>query len=232
MSSYQTYFAVLLAKLNEALQDQLSESEIDEIKGTIQRFAITAAIAGAVAGVVPGGAAVVAVLTQTGLVWATYVKINKTLGISMSENTAKFIGSAILTNITTNAGAYLLSIVAATVLSFIPVFGQMADVTILGVMGYVTIYVSSLIYLKLITRWVKPDRTLLIEESEQTKRDIEDVVKASNLKDMIKEGKDEFKKAKSEGKIDEAQKNPKCPNCHSDIQLDYMHCPNCGIKLK
>ena len=170
MSSYNTYLAVLLGKLNEVLQDNLSESEISEIKGTIEAFAITAAIAGAVSGVVPGVAAVVALLTQTGLVWASYVKINKTLGISMKENTAKFIGAAILTNLTTNAGTYLISIVAAVIFSFIPVFGQMADVAILGVMGFVTIYVSTLLYLKLIIRWVKPDGTLHIEESEHTKK--------------------------------------------------------------
>lgn len=232
MSSYQTYLAVLLTKLNDVLQDNLSDSEIAEIKGTIEAFAITAAVSGAVAGMVPGFATVVAVLTQTGLVWATYVKINKTLGISISENAAKFIGAAILTNLATNAGVYLAGIVTAAVFSFIPVLGQIADVTILGIMGFVTIYVSTLLYLKLIVRWVKPDGSLQVEETEETKKEIADLVKESDLKGMIKEGKNEFKKAKSEGKIDEAKKNPKCPNCQADIQLDQEYCPQCGMKLK
>lgn len=230
--SSATNLGLVFIELNKAMENTLSNTEISEIKETIQHFAIAAAAAGALSGMVPGVASVVAVVTQTGLVWATYVKINKTLGISMKENTAKFIGSAILTNLMANAGTYILAIVATAILSFIPIFGQLADAAIFGVLGYVVIYVAALLYLKLITRWVKPDRTLNIDESDETKAVIADMVKGADLKDMIKEGRSSYKQAKADGLIDEAIKNPTCPNCGVKVEKDQAFCSSCGFKLK
>ena len=230
--SAATNLGLVMIELNKAMENTLSNTEIAEIKETIQHFAIAAAAAGAISGMVPGAASVIAVLTQTGLVWATYVKINKTLGISMKENTAKFIGSAIVTNLMANAGTYILAYVASAILSFIPIFGQLADAAILGVLGYVVIYVSALLYLKLITRWVKPDRTLNIDESDSTKKEIEDMVKGADLKEMIKEGRSSYKQAKADGLIDDAIKNPTCPNCGAKVVKDQAFCSECGFKLK
>lgn len=214
------------------MENTLSNTEISQIKDTIQHFAIAAAAAGVLSGMVPGVASIIAMVTQTGLVWATYVKINKTLGISMKENTAKFIGSAILTNIMANAGTYILALVASAILSFIPLFGQLADAAICGVLGYVVIYVAALLYLKLITQWVKPDRTLDIDESDNTKTVIADMVKNSDLKDLITEGRSSYKQAKADGLIDQAVKNPTCPNCGAKVEKNQAYCSSCGFKLK
>ena len=93
------FLAKACQELDKAMQGTLDGTKIACISETISGYAIAAAIASGVAGVAPGFAGVAAALTQAGFVWATYVKINKTLGISMSENTAKFIGSAIVTNL-------------------------------------------------------------------------------------------------------------------------------------
>lgn len=223
---------IVLFQLFKALDGYINETKISEISGIIQNFAIAAAVAGVVSGMVPGLAAVIAMLTQTGLVWATYVKINKTLGISMKENTAKFIGSAIVTNIALNAGTVIVAYATSLILSFIPVVNHLVTATIDGVMGFIIVYVAAIIYLKLIVRLVKPDGTIEVDESEDTKEIIREIVKESDLKKLIKEGKDEFKKAKADGLIEKAKKNPKCPNCDSDIQLDQLFCSKCGIKLK
>lgn len=92
------FLAKACQELDKAMQGTLDGTQIACISETISGYAITAAIASGVAGVAPGFAGVAAALTQAGFVWATYVKINKTLDISMSENTAKFIGSAVVTN--------------------------------------------------------------------------------------------------------------------------------------
>ena len=191
-----------LQELDKAMQGTLDGTKISAIKETIRGFAIAAAIASAVAGLAPGIAGVVAILTQAGFVWATYVKINNTLGISMTKNTAKFLGSAIVTNIILNAA-----------------------------MGYVLIYAAAIIYLKLITHFIHPDGTLNISEDDSTKETIKDIVSQANIRDIIKEGRESYKEAKKDGSIDRAKAEPKCPNCGADTAPGQKFCSNCGTQL-
>lgn len=213
-----------LQELDKAMQGTLDGTKISAIKETIRGFAIAAAIASAVAGLAPGIAGVVAILTQTGFVWATYVKINNTLGISMTKNTAKFLGSAIVTNIILNAGAFIGTLIASGLLAFIPGLGNAA-------MGYVLIYAAAIIYLKLITHFIHPDGTLNISEDESTKKTIKDIVSQANIRDIIKEGRESYKEAKKDGSIDRAKAEPKCPNCGADTAPGQKFCSNCGTQL-
>lgn len=220
-----------LQELDKAMQGTLDGTKISAIKDTIRGFAIAAALASAVAGLAPGIAGVVALLTQTGFVWATYVKINNTLGISMTKDTAKFLGSAIVTNIALNAGAFIGAVIAAGLLAFIPGLGSAASAAIDAAMGYVLIYAAAIIYLKLITHFVHPDGTVSITESDGTKDVIKDLVRESSMRDIIKEGRESFKEAKKDGSLDKAKANPKCPNCGADIQQGQKFCSNCGLEL-
>lgn len=206
-----------LQELDKAMQGTLDGTKISAIKDTIRGFAIAAALASAVAGLAPGIAGVVALLTQTGFVWATYVKINNTLGISMTKDTAKFLGSAIVTNIALNAGAFIGAVIAAGLLAFIPGLGSAASAAIDAAMGYVLIYAAAIIYLKLITHFVHPDGTVSITESDGTKDVIKDIVRESSMRDIIKEGRESFKEAKKDGSLDKAKANPKCPNCGLEL---------------
>lgn len=220
-----------LQELDKAMQGTLDGTKISAIKDTIRGFALAAALASAVAGLAPGIAGVVALLTQTGFVWATYVKINNTLGISMTKDTAKFLGSAIVTNIALNAGAFIGAVIAAGLLAFIPGLGSAASAAIDAAMGYVLIYAAAIIYLKLITHFVHPDGTVSITESDGTKDVIKDIVRESSMRDIIKEGRESFKEAKKDGSLDKAKANPKCPNCGADIQQGQKFCSNCGLEL-
>ena len=220
-----------LQELDKAMQGTLDGTKISAIKDTIRGFAIAAALASAVAGLAPGIAGVVALLTQTGFVWATYVKINNTLGISMTKDTAKFLGSATVTNIALNAGAFIGAVIAAGLLAFIPGLGSAASAAIDAAMGYVLIYAAAIIYLKLITHFVHPDGTVSITESDGTKDVIKDIVRESSMRDIIKDGRESFKEAKKDGSLDKAKANPKCPNCGADIQQGQKFCSNCGLEL-
>lgn len=227
--------APLLAKacqeLDKSMQGMLGDTQIASISETISGYAIAAAIASGVAGVAPGVAGVAAALMQAGFVWATYVKINKTLNISMSENTAKFIGSAIVTNLVTSAGAFVAVLIGSSILSIIPVAGQAASVALNAALGYVIVYVSAIIYLKLITRMMQPDGTLKVSESDDTKHIIRDIIKESNIKEMIKEGKASYKKAKEDGSIDQAKNKMRCPKCKTEIKPGQKFCSECGASL-
>jgi len=225
------YLYIAFKGLNEAMKGSLDGTQIESIKETINNFAIASAIASMASGMIPGVAGVVAALTQAGFVWATYVKINKTLGISMSENTAKFIGSAIVTNIVTNAGAMMLAYAGAAIISFIPIIGQIAAVAINGALGYIIIYAAAVIYLKLISELMMPDGSLKVAENDDTKHIIQKIINEANMEDIIKEGRNSYKKAKADGSIDNAKKHPKCPGCGTNVNPGQKFCSECGSAL-
>lgn len=225
------YLYIAFKGLNEAMKGSLDGTQIESIKETINNFAIASAIASMASGMIPGVAGVVAALTQAGFVWATYVKINKTLGISMSENTAKFIGSAIVTNIVTNAGAMLLAYAGAAIISFIPIIGQIAAVAINGALGYIIIYAAAVIYLMLISELMMPDGSLKVAENDDTKHIIQKIISETSMEDIIKEGRNSYKKAKADGAIEKAKKNPKCPGCGTNVKPGQKFCSECGTAL-
>lgn len=224
--------AKALQELDRSMRKSLDGTKIENIKNIIGDYAIAAAVASGVAGVAPGFAGVAAALTQAGFVWATYVQINKTLNISMSENTAKFIGSAIVTNLVTSAGAFIAILIGSSILSMVPVLGQAAAIALNAGLGYTIIYVSAIIYLKLITHMMQLDGTLHVAESDDTKHIIRDIIKESNLKDMIKEGKASYKQAKEDGSIDRAKNAKKCPKCGSEVKDGQRFCSECGSLLQ
>lgn len=220
-----------LQDLDKSMRNSLNGTKIEQIKDTIGNYAIAAAVASGVAGIAPGFAGVAAALTQAGFVWATYVQINKTLGISMSENTAKFIGSAVVTNLITSAGAFVAVLIGSSIISIIP-GAQVVSVAMNAALGYTIVYVSAIIYLKLITRMMQPDGTLKVSESDDTKHIIRDIIKESNIKDMVKEGKAAYKQAKEDGSIDKAKKAKKCPKCGVEVKDGQKFCSECGMLLE
>ena len=231
MNIHPGILAKALQDLDKSMRHSLDGTKIEQIKDTIGDYAIAAAVASGVAGVAPGFAGVAAALTQTGFVWATYVKINKTLGISMSENTAKFIGSTIVTNLITNAGAFVAVLIGSSILSIIPGVGTAAAIALNAALGYTIVYVSAIIYLKLITRMMQSDGTLKVSESDDTKHIIRDIINESNIKDMVKEGKASYNQAKEDGSIDRAKNAKKCPKCGSEVKDGQRFCSECGEEL-
>lgn len=225
------YLYLAFKGLNDAMKGTLDGTKIESIKETINNFAIASAVAGLTAVVVPGVASVVAMLTQTGFVWATYVQINKTLGISMSEHTVKFLGSAIMTNIATNAGFTLAAYASAAVIAFIPLFGQAVAAATIAALGYMMVYVAAVIYLMLISKLMQYDGTLEVKENDDTKHIIEELIKQNNIKEIIKEGRDSYKKAKADGILDKAKTNPKCPGCGVEVIPGQKFCSDCGTAL-
>lgn len=224
-------YAVVYALCDEAFK-HLSGEKRDEIIETIQEFAIFSAAAALAGNVVPELGALLAVVAQTGLVWALYVKINNVIGLEMSKSTAKFIGSAILTNISLNAGTLLLSYAGAVVVGLIPVVGQFAAAGIEATLGYMLIYLAAVLYLIFLTKVFNERGKIEITGDKKDEQIIKGVIKNTNLKDILNEAKSNYKAAKKNGDIDRASKNLKCPVCGEPVDSNKTYCTNCGTKLR
>lgn len=217
-------------ELEKASKGTLSGTKIEGIADVINRFAIFSAVASA-ANTIPGVGGIITMLSQTGLVWGTYLKINENLGISMKENVAKFIGSAMLTNISANALSYAAAYIGASILSWLP-GANLLMIAFMAAMGYALIYVSALIYLKLLTEVMKAKGSFDLDDSDDTKELIEEVVKNTDVKGAIKEARKAFDESKESGEYDAALNNTKCPYCGETIKPEQKFCSVYGKSLR
>ena len=223
-------YAVVYALCDEAFK-HLSGERRDEIIEIIQEFAIFSAASALVGNLVPEAGGLITAIAQTALVWTLYVKINNIIGLEMSDNTAKFIGSAILTNLSLNAGSLLLGYAGAVAASFVPIFGQFTAAAIEATLGYTLIYVSAVLYLIFLTKVFQAKGKIEITGTKEEKEIIKGVIKNTSLKDLIKEAKNNYKEAKNRGDIDRASKNLKCPVCGEHVDSSKKYCTKCGTKL-
>ena len=223
-------YAVVYALCDEAFK-HLSGEKRDEIIEIIQEFAIFSAASALVGNLVPEAGGLITAIAQTALVWTLYVKINNIIGLEMSDNTAKFIGSAILTNLSLNAGSLLLGYAGAVAASFVPIFGQFTAAAIEATLGYTLIYVSAVLYLIFLTKVFQAKGKIEITDTKKEKEIIKGVIKNTSLKDLIKEAKNNYKEAKNRGDIDRASKNLKCPVCGEHVDSSKKYCTKCGTKL-
>ena len=107
--------------------------------------ALTAAGANVVGGLVPGLAVATTIVACFGAVWTMYVKLCRTLEISLTENALKLIAKAAIANIAANLG----SVIAA---SFIGLFIPGASILASAAVGFITVYLAGIIFLQLILK--------------------------------------------------------------------------------
>ena len=218
------------SELKNASRGIISGTKLEYIADLINKYAIYSAIA-QIGSLIGGFAAVVAIITQTGIIWSLYLKINEELGISSSKNVIKFVASAMLTNMVGQAGANIIAIVATWLIGLIPIFNVVA-ITAEIIFAYVIVYASALIYLKVLTNFFKAKGDFQLDESDETKDIIKQVVKDTDISSIIKEGRKAFKEAKDNGEIDYAMNHPQCYNCGAKITKEQTFCHQCKTKLK
>ena len=76
-----------------------------------------------------------------------------------------------------------------------------------------------------------PDETLNVSVSNDPKHIIRNIIKESNIKDMVKEGKAVYKQAKEDGSIDKAKNAKRCPKCGAEVKDGQKFCSECGEEL-
>ncbi len=171
--------AVLAVK---SLDREMRTTLPDEIVDCIQ---LHAGLAVAAAWIPVGGLDVAAL---TANIWTMYVRINKLLGISFSENMMKSIGSAVAANLASN----LAITGVAAVLKYIPLVGTVTGGAVMSATMYGTTIGAAWIYLMAIVHWVKKGKG----SGDDLKSCVNDVMSQNSgkINDIINSEKSNYKK--------------------------------------
>ena len=193
--------AALYAFENEA-NGYIEREKIEAAGDTIKACSVAAAIAGVGAGWLPGAGAVISAGAWVAAIWTMYVKINIDLGISIKRNILKSLASAFLTNILASVGSLILSWFVGFCVSFIPVIGSGMSMGIDCIIGYVTVFASGLLYIKLLTHVLKAKGRIDFSDIDPAEM-AKEVIQDSDIKGIVKEAKKEYKSAKDRGEINQ-----------------------------
>ena len=198
--AYNHYLRYALMALREATKNIIKEEKLEQVENTIQTCAIIAAATGVGAGMFPGAGGLVLTAASVAAIWGMYVKINKVLGISISENTLKSLASAVLTNIIAGAGAYIVALVAAAIIGFIPGLHFLA-VPAEAMIAYIAVFASGILYIKFLTKLFKAKGGFNLNDGEEIDPMLKDVIRETDIQSVISEVKNSYDKDKKDGNI-------------------------------
>jgi len=185
-------------KACDSVTKQLEKMFNKETAAIIDQHASGSLLAGMVS-LVPGAGPTICAVTQTALVYTMYVRINRAMGISLSENKLRALAGAVVGNIAGNATAYLTGTAIATAASFIPGLGSGMSMVIMGGIGYAMMVVSAVSYGAIISR-VKSG-----EMENMSEKEIKDVVaqgmEGRNVNREMKDLMSEYRQRRKDGSI-------------------------------
>lgn len=189
-----------LRALEEVTKGVINRKDIEKAGETIMDCAGLAAVAGVGSGWLPGAGAFVATGVWIAAIWGMYVKINKDLGITIKENVLKSLASALLTNLIASAGALILMLIGSSLMSLFPGLGTVGAIAVDGAIGYITVFASGVLYIKILTKLFKAGKGLDISENN-VEMIAKGIISESDVKKIIKEGKNAFKHDTKAGKF-------------------------------
>lgn len=199
--AYNHYLKYALMALKETTHNIIKEEKLEQVENTIQTCAIIAAATGVGAGMFPGGGSVVLTAASVAAIWGMYVKINKVLGISISENTLKSLASAILTNIVAGAGAYIVALAATAIISLIPGLHFLV-VPAEAMIAYIAVFASGILYIKFLTKLFHAKGGFDIDNSgDDIDPLLRDVIRETDIRSVISETKNSYDQDKKDGNI-------------------------------
>jgi len=133
----------MLKEITEGLKTHYSCAA--ETERIILNYALTAAAADAVGGIIPGLAIPAIIVSCFGVVWVMYGTLCTTLGISLKENVLKLLAKAALANIAANLGSALVAMFAGM---FIPG----ASILVSAAVSFIAVYLAGVVFLRLILK--------------------------------------------------------------------------------
>ena len=134
-------------KLVHALNKTLDENLPTEIAEIVKIHSAGAAAAGVAAGWIPGAGGLAAVGICAGFIWSMYGRINAKIGLPLTENVVKSLGTGIATNL---AAYFVGGLITSTIFSLLPGIGSVGASVVVGGTSYALTLASGYVYLKLL----------------------------------------------------------------------------------
>ncbi len=183
--------------LKKVPKNVLSAQESEDIENIIKLHALGAAASGAATGWIPGAGAAVASVGHAAFIWTMYVRISRRLDIKLSKKKLKFLGSAVVSNITCAVGTNL----AASAISLIPGVGSATAAFLMGSVGYSMVVVAGTVFLKLISSLRDAGTDMTGMSDEELKERMEVIMSKQDVKGIMKEAQSEYVKARKAGTV-------------------------------
>ena len=167
----------------------------DKIADIVKTHAMGAAASAVGLAWIPGVGDEMATAATVSIIWSMYFRINKELGLTLSETIIKGVAAGVATNL----AGYVAGTAAATALSFIPVVGTMASMAIESTICYALIMGSGFVYLKVLTNVFKAGHDPVSLGKDDLHSIVKEVIENEDVKSMVKEAHARYKKAKEQG---------------------------------
>lgn len=179
MSSHILHAArELVHALNKAVDDNLPE-EIAEI---VKVHSAGAAAAGLASGWIPGAGGLAAAAICGGFIWSMYGRINSKIGLPLTENVVKSLGTGIATNL---AAYFVGGLITSTIFSMVPGIGSVGASAVVGGTSYALTLASGYVYLKVLTNLFLSGNDPARMAVDSLKKAAERVVANENMKEVI-----------------------------------------------
>ena len=173
--------------LAKALSDAVDEKLPVKLAGIVKTHAALAV--GSAFVPIPGADMAAAAAN----VWAMYVRINRELHLPFGDNVTKSIAAGAATNIGVAAARVL---VIGSVIKFIPGIGSIGGAAIMGTTIYATTIAAGIVYMKAITKLLRSKKVGEFTEADLKAATDEVIKDKDDMKTIIKEGKEEYKRRK------------------------------------
>ena len=189
-----------LSKKEESVYEFMAEALSPEAALVVRQHSFAAAIVGGIAGI-PGVGTTGCVMAQTAIVFSMYVRVNRALGIRLSDNKMKSLASAVLGNIATNAGGYIAGMAVSTVFSFVPIAGTSTSAMIMAGLGYATATVAALVYGKALIAMTRHGIDIASLSEEELKNAVKEEIDKRDVSKDMKNFCNEYKREKRAGNV-------------------------------
>jgi uncharacterized protein (DUF697 family) len=176
-------------KLVHALNKTLDENLPAEIAEIVKIHSAGAAAAGVAAGWIPGAGGLAAVGISAGFIWSMYGRINAKIGLPLTENVVKSLGTGIATNL---AAYFVGGLITSTVFSLLPGIGSVGASVVVGGTSYALTLASGYVYLKLLANIFLSGNDPTRMDVDSFKRAAENVVASENMKTVIDDAKSSY----------------------------------------
>ena len=159
-----------------------------KIASSCKQCAMVSAVAAFFIGWLPVAGAGLAALVSAIAVWTMYVKINAAISLPFSSNLLK----SILIAVGTNLLAYWLTVVVATVISFVPFLGSIVSMIVMSVATYAVTLSSAYVYLNILAKMFGKEHELKPVDMAAVRRVVRPAVEDSAVQNLSRAFLTEF----------------------------------------